>query len=180
MTTPLYDRSTLEFVGATPAEVASRLARELDLFWAHVQTRSGDWQEVQPNREWSPAQEVEHVMLVNTSVGGVLRLLLSDRPLRETPHEPGVVKDGKRQAPAGSVPSADGVAWDDVARLWSENRAAAEAVAAQVRPTPERTFWHPFFGEIDALDWLRMMGMHVMSHRKLLERSAGERGETTA
>ena len=66
------------FVGATPSEVTDRVKRELDLFWQHVQTRQGDWQQVQPGREWSPAQEVEHVMLISGAVTGVTRLLLSD------------------------------------------------------------------------------------------------------
>ncbi|MHA0034026.1 DinB family protein [Deinococcus sp. PESE-13] len=174
MTAPLQDPAVLAFVGATPAEVGDRLKRELDLFWQHVQTRQDDWQQVQPGREWSPAQEVEHVMLINGAVTGVTRLLLSDRPLRPVPQEPGVLKDGKRQAPASALPSEQGVAWDEVQDKWAQSRAAAEEVSAQVRATPDRTFWHPFFGELDALDWQRMLASHVMSHRLLLERSAGQ------
>lgn len=172
MTAPLQDPALLAFVGATPAEVGERLKRELDLFWQHVQTRQSDWRQVQPGREWSPAQEVEHVLLINSGVTGILRLLLSDRPLRAAPQERGVLKDGKRQAPASSLPSEQGVAWEDVEAQWQRSRAAAEEVSAQVRATPDRTFWHPFFGELDALDWQRMMASHVMSHRLLLERSA--------
>ena len=110
MTAPLQDPAVLAFVGATPAEVTDRVKRELDLFWQHVQTRQGDWQQVQPGREWSPAQEVEHVMLISGAVTGVTRLLLSDRPLRAVPQEPGVLRDGKRQAPASALPSEQGVA----------------------------------------------------------------------
>ena len=172
MTAPLQDPALLAFAGATPGEVHTRLQRELDLFWQHVQTRRHDWQQVQPGREWSPAQEVEHVLLINGAVTGVLRLLLSDRPLRPVPQEPGVLRDGKRQAPASSLPSEGGVAWDEAAEKWAQSRAAAEEISAQVRATPDRTFWHPFFGELDALNWQRMLTSHVMSHRLLLERSA--------
>ena len=76
--------------------------------------------------------------------------------------------------PASALPSEQGVAWDEVAEKWAQSRAAAEEVSAQVRATPDRTFWHPFFGELDALDWQRMLASHVMSHRLLLERSAGQ------
>lgn len=172
MTSPLKDRSALQSIGETPEAVRARLGQELDQFWAHLQTRQADWTRTQPGREWSPAQEAEHVMMVNGSIASVTRLLVSDKELRPMPQVPGEVKDGKRQAPPSSLPSEQGAAWDGLEAAWTQNRALAEAAAAQVVATPGRTFWHPFFGELDALDWLRVMTGHIASHRLLLEKSA--------
>lgn len=168
----LQDPATLRALGETPADVQARLTRELDAFGEAFQSREADWQRQQPGREWTPAQETEHVMKVNGSVTSVLRLLLSDRPLRPAEQAVGELRDGKRQAPAPTLPSEAGSDWAEVQAQWQASRAALEAQAAQVRETPGRTVWHPFFGELDALDWLRMGVYHVGHHRRLMARSA--------
>lgn len=168
----LQDPATLRALGETPADVQARLTRELDAFGEALQSREGDWQRQQPGRDWSPAQETEHVMKVNGAVASVLRLLLSDRPLRPGEQAPGELRDGKRQAPVATMPSETGTAWAEVEAHWQASRAALEAQAAQVRETPGRTVWHPFFGELDALDWLRMGVYHIGHHRRLMAQSA--------
>lgn len=157
--------------GATPAEVQATLRAELDAFEAELRTREADWMATQPGREWSPAQEVEHVIKINAGITRLLGLLLSERELRPMPQTPGVLKDGKRQAPDHSLPGDTGLNWNSWQEVWSEHRAALEAVAADVRETPGRTAWHPYFGELDALNWVRMVAAHLHSHRELLERS---------
>ncbi|MFC4638576.1 DinB family protein [Deinococcus hohokamensis] len=173
MTQPLQDPAVLLAFGQTPAEARERLSTELDRFEAQLQARQADWTRPQPERDWSPAQEAEHVLLINEGVTRLLALLLSERELRAVPQTPGVLKDGKRQAPAHTMPSADGLAWAELDGRWAAHRARLEEVAAQIRETPGRTMWHPFYGELDALDWLRMVNGHLYSHRQLLERSAG-------
>ncbi|MFC5847642.1 DinB family protein [Deinococcus petrolearius] len=174
--TTLQDASVLRAMGETPDEVRARLSTELERFEAQLRRRRGDWTRPQPGRDWSPAQEAEHVLLIDTGVMRILGLLLSGREVQPMPQVPGALKGGKRQSPASAVPSAEGLAWDTWEARWAEHRAALEQVAAGVRQTPDRTFWHPFFGELDALDWLRMVVGHARSHRKLLERSAAEAG----
>ena len=175
MTAPqLADPATLRPLGATPDEARSRLAHELGRFGAHLRTREADWTRVQPGRSWTPAQETEHVLLVNDLTAGVLRLLASDKPLRAGPQVPGEVQGGKRLAPQGTEPSREGRAWEGVDTEWERSAEALRAAAARVTDDPERTFWHPFFGEISALDWLRMIVFHVRNHRQLLEASAGQ------
>lgn len=167
----MQDPSILLALGSTPAEVNDRLKRELDAFEAHLQTRAGDWTTTQQGREWSPAQEAEHVLKINRNITKLLGLLLSDKELRPVPHTPGTLRAGKRQAPEFSLPSGAGLSSDWQAE-WQAHRAALEQVAAHVRATPQRTFWHPFYGELDALNWLRMVTGHLYSHRQLLEQSA--------
>lgn len=172
MTQPLYDPAVLKFVGQTPEEVRTRLSVELDRFEAQLRGRQGDWTVTQPNRDWSPAQEAEHVLKIDTSIVPLMRLLLSDKELRPSPQVPGVTINGKRQSPDSLLPSAEGMPFEALDTTWAEHRQKLEEMAAQVRETPGRTFWHQFFGEIDALDWLRMITVHLRAHRKLLEESA--------
>lgn len=172
MTEAQFDPAPLRAMGETPEAVQARVRDELDQFEAHLKTRQSDWSQVQPGREWSPAQEAEHVVLINRSITSLVALLMSDKPLRAAPQVPGSLKDGKRQAPPFSVPSEGGLAWDDLQTQWAEHRAALLAVTDSVRETPGRTFWHPFFGELGALDWTRMVAGHLGNHRRLLEKSA--------
>ncbi|GHG07873.1 hypothetical protein GCM10017783_20600 [Deinococcus piscis] len=168
---PLQDPAVLRQFGASPAEVQTALRTQLEAFEAELRAREDDWTATQPGRDWSPAQEAEHVVKINTGIIRLLGLLLSDRELRPLPQTPGVLRDGKRQAPAHSLPSETGLPWAGWQTVWSEHRTALEAVAADVRETPGRTAWHPYFGELDALNWLRMVTAHLHSHRALLERS---------
>lgn len=170
---PLQDRAVLLAFGATPEEAKARLTTELDAFEAQLRTRAADWTTQQGGREWSPAQEAEHVLKINGNISKLIGLLLSDKELRPVPHTRGELVGGKRQAPAFSLPSAEGLPHDWEAG-WQTHRQELEGVAAQVRATPERTFWHPFYGELDALDWLRMVSGHLYSHRQLLEKSAAQ------
>ncbi|ACO45373.1 DinB family protein [Deinococcus deserti] len=173
MTQSLQDPAVLLAMGRTPDEVRARLAAELDAFENELRARQADWSRPQAGREWSPAQEAEHVLLINEGITRLVGLLMSERELRPLPQTPGVLKDGKRQAPAHTLPSAEGLAWDELDSRWTQHRTRLEAAAAQVRDVPERTMWHPFYGELDALNWLRMVAGHLDSHRRLLKRSAG-------
>ncbi|MCD0159368.1 DinB family protein, partial [Deinococcus sp. 6GRE01] len=64
------------------------------------------------------------------------------------------------------------LAWEDLDTRWAQSRAGLERAAAELRHTPGRTLWHPFFGELDAMDWMRMVAIHLNNHRKQLEASA--------
>ncbi len=172
MTQAIFDASALLFVGKTPEEVRTRLGVELDRLEAQLRSRQADWNTVQPGRDWSPAQEAEHVMKIDNSIVPVLRLLLSDKELRPMPQVRGELKDGKRQAPDFSMPSDEGLPFEALDTGWAEHRQKLQEMAARVEPTPGRTFWHQYLGELDALDWLRMVTLHLRSHRKLLEESA--------
>ncbi|MFC6590701.1 DinB family protein [Deinococcus lacus] len=160
----------LDQFGDTGPAVARRLLAELDLLEQHLAARR-DWHTQQPGRDWTPGQEAEHVLLVSESSAKIVSLLLSDRPLRAFPQVPGEVRDGRRQAPAGLLPSAQAPEWQDLQARWQASREQLAALCQAAPTQSERRLWHPFLGELDALDWLRMNTGHIESHRRLLEQS---------
>lgn len=168
---PAQAAATLRRLGTTGEEVAARLTRELDAFEAAVAGAQDRWHQTLPGREWTAAQEAEHVILVNESSARIAGLLASDRPLRPIPRDPGVEVGGKRQAPEGARPGPD-QPWDALAVRHVAVREHLLTLAARAGDDPQRTFFHPFMGDLTALDWLRMAAYHVGHHRRQLE--AGE------
>ncbi|MBB5233949.1 DinB family protein [Deinococcus budaensis] len=160
--------ATLRSLGSSPAEVGARLERELNAFEAAVAAAQPRWHQRLPGREWTAAQESEHVILVNESSARIAALLVSDRALRPTPQVPGEQIGGKRVAPPGTVPGPD-QPWEALAGRHAAARAALLAGLERATDNPERTFFHPFMGELTALDWLRMAAYHVGHHRRQLE-----------
>lgn len=158
----------LRRLGDTGDEVAARLTRELDAFETVVARSQARWHERLPGREWTAAQEAEHVILVNESSARIAALLASDRPLRAAPRVPGEEVGGKRQAPEGTRPG-PGQPWEALAERHAAARTLLLTQTAQASDTPDRTFFHPFMGDLTALDWLRMAAYHVGHHRRQLE-----------
>ena len=159
----------LRAYGKTPPEVAERLERELTAYAETAQRGAPHWHTLMPGRTWTPAQESEHVILVNEGSAKVARLLNSDKALRPTP-QPHIEADaqGRRAAPPGTVPG-EGQAWSE---LQPRHAAALEYLQAAARQAPEaseRRFWHGAMGDLTALDWLRMAAYHTRHHRKKLE-----------
>ncbi|BDP43559.1 hypothetical protein DAETH_35280 (plasmid) [Deinococcus aetherius] len=162
----------LRALGTSPEEVRHRLERELDAFEAAVEGARGRWHELLPGRTWTAAQEAEHVILVNEGTARIVALLTSDRPLRPVPAVPGELVDGRRQAPANLRPG-PGQEWEALAERHAASRAALLQSAGQATENPERRFFHPFLGELTALDWVRMVVLHIHHHRKQLQAGAG-------
>ena len=151
----------------TPEVTSQRLREELQAFGETVRAASAHWHTRLPGREWSPAQEAEHVVRVNESTGRLIRLLLSERELRAAPEQPGVLKGGKRQAPPGTEPGPG----EELDTLLKRHREAGEVLSGlHAEPNPARTYFHPFLGQLDALDWLRMTTWHMGEHRRALRR----------
>lgn len=157
--------AALHALSPTPEAVADRLRRELDAFEQVLREAEATWDRRMPDREWSPAQEAEHVILVNEGTARIVRLLLSDKPLREVPEQPGRIVNGRRLAPEGTEPGPG----QPLSTLLDRHAAArALLVEFQPEPNPARTFYHPFLGRLDALDWLRMTTWHTRNHRKAM------------
>jgi hypothetical protein len=150
----------------TPEAVAAQLGRELTDFGDTMRAAEPHWHTPMPGRTWTPAQEAEHTILVNEGTGRLVRLLLSDRPLRETPREPGRTREGRRLAPQGTEPGPG----EDLGTLIARNEATRPLLTeVRAEPDPERTFHHPFLGMLDALDWLRMAAAQTRHHRTTLQ-----------
>ncbi|SMB92435.1 DinB family protein [Deinococcus hopiensis] len=150
------------------AEVtAERFREELRAFGETARAAVTHWHTRLPEREWSPAQETEHVIRVNENTGRLVQLLLSDRELRAGPEQRGVMKDGKRQAPPGTEPGAG----EEFGPLLERHAQAGEVLSAlQPEANPARTYFHPFLGQLDGLDWMRMTTWHMAAHRRALRR----------
>lgn len=159
--------AALRALGTSPEEVRDRLARELGAFEAAVLAAQGRWHEPLPGRTWTAAQEAEHVILVNEGTARIVALLLSDRPLRPVPQVPGEVVEGKRQAPDATRPGPD-QPWEALRERHATVREALLGQAPRATDDPGRRFFHPFMGELTALDWLRMAAYHVRHHRQQL------------
>ncbi|THF70104.1 DinB family protein [Deinococcus sp. Arct2-2] len=164
-------RQMLRAFGQTPADVQARLERELDAFERAVAAVQPHWHTTLPQRAWTAAQESDHIIRVNAGTARIAALLLSDKPLRPTDQTPGVMVDGKRKAPAGLEPGPD-QAWDALSGAHAQTRAALLQAAAHAPETSDRTYFHPYMGELTALEWLKMATLHMRHHRKQLERLA--------
>ena len=175
MTQTEYDQrlAWLRAFGKTPADVSERLERESSLFTASVARAQPYWHTLLPERTWTPAQDVEHAILVNEGSAKVAALLLSDKALRPTPQQ--VIEpdaQGRRLAPPGTVPG-EGQAWTELEPRYTASLAALQSAALRAQDGSERRFWHGAMGELTALDWLRMAAYHVRHHRKLLDAGLG-------
>ena len=171
MTQTEYEQkvSWLRAYGKTPPEVAERLEREFASFSAAAERAAPQWHTQLPDRTWTPAQESEHVILVNEGSAKVARLLNSDKELRPTPQQP-IEPDaqGRRIAPPGTVPG-EGQAWSELQARHAATLEALRQAALQAQDGSERRFWHGAMGDLTALDWLRMAAYHTRHHRKKLE-----------
>lgn len=171
----LQHTTLLEF-GNSSDELARRLEQELHAFEEAAHDAGQSWSELLVGRDWTFAQECEHVVLVNEASAKIARLLLSDKPLRPAPPMAGEVIDGRRQAPAGSLPG-PGLPWSE---LGPRHEASRHSLLSAVRGGPERserTFPHPFLGPLSALDWVRMACAHTRHHRRQIESSLLSRRE---
>jgi hypothetical protein len=145
--------------------------RELAAFAVLPQTLTEVW--LTPTRPgaWSPAQVTEHVCLVNVAASKVLYLLRREEPLLEGPRTRATVIGGRVQAPPFTLPGPSRP-WEALHSQWRamETRLAGEVAATRV--WRGRRYFHPFFGDLCALEWLASASFHLAHHRKQLQRSA--------
>ena len=167
----MLDKAPLLRVGNDPASVKAALEHEFTAFGALPAALAEVWLTPYQPGKWSPAQVTEHVLKVNVGISKTLYLLRRDAPLPEQPRTPGVFRDGKAQAPEFSQPGA-GLAWTALEPGWLETKTRFLAEAAQARVTPAgesgRTWFHPYFGDLDAFGWQRAAAFHMAHHRKQL------------
>ncbi|GHF46552.1 hypothetical protein HNQ07_002417 [Deinococcus metalli] len=150
----------------TPEDLVSRMHRELDALEAVIRAAAPHWTTVLPGREWTPAQEAEHTVIINEGTGRLARLLLSDKAIRQPPEVPGEYREGRRQAPANTIPAGD----HTPEQVLERHAATRELLTVTAPADPTRTYYHPFMGQLDALDWLRMAAYQTRHHRQAIER----------
>ena len=153
--------ASLSAVYPTPEALVEGMRQELGAFEATMNGAAPYWHTRMPGRDWTPAQEADHTILINEGTGKLVRLLLSGKPLRETEEQPGVVEGGRRIAPPGTEPGPD----QPLETLLARHATTRALLEVHADPDPERTFYHPFMGKIGALDWLRMAAYQTRHHR---------------
>lgn len=149
------------------AELAERVQAELRALSEAIRRAEGErWQVVMSGREWTPAEEAEHIIMTNEGTARVIRLLLSDKELRAGPQVYTEYRpDGRRIAPPNVQPTGTASAQD----LLRRNEVLLDALNVNITEASERTFFHPAYGPLDALDWLRIVPSHTRGHRKGIE-----------
>jgi|GEM_PF-1673850 len=154
--------------GETPEQIRTELHKALGRFEETLRQEQAHWLAAPAEGRWSPAQVTEHVTIVNEGVARILNLLLSDKPLRNVPAEPGRTQDGKRLAPAALEPG-EGQPWAELHPRWQASVSLLdEAVSRLGGADLSRRYSHPFLGPIDAHDWARMVTYHTRHHRRQL------------
>ena len=155
--------------GETPEQISAELHKALERFQVALPECQGHWLISPAPGRWSPAQVTEHVLMVNEAVAEIAVQLLSQTPRLPPPSAPGQVIGGKRVSPERLEPG-QGAAWTEFAGRWQAARERLVAAAARLQDAdPSKRYAHPFLGEIDAHDWLRMATFHTRHHRKQLE-----------
>ena len=155
--------------GETPEQISAELHKALERFQVALPECQGHWLSSPAPGRWSPAQVTEHVLMVNEVVAEIAAQLLSQTPRLPPPSGPGQVIGGKRVSPERLEPG-PGAAWADLAGRWQTACERLNAVSARLQDADlSRRYAHPFLGEIDAHDWLRMATFHTRHHRRQLE-----------
>ncbi|GAA6731072.1 DinB family protein [Thermus brockianus] len=153
-------------------EALARLGETRKALLALLQGAEPAWLST-PLREgaWTPLMVAEHIALVEESTARVLRRLrrlASGESLPPVPFVPGTYKEGKPQAPEGVRPKG-GLSLEEVLDLLQRARGFLLEEAAQADPHHPATFPHPFFGELNALGWVRAAAYHEAHHLKALQ-----------
>ena len=158
----------LRVFGDTPEQMQQQLSTAFERFEASLPLHQDHWLTAPAEGRWSPAQVTEHVIIVNEGVAKILRLLLSDKALRELPRTPGVQQGGNYQAPANLQPG-EGQPWEALQARWQASRALMTELSAHLGSAdPSRRMFHPFYDDLDAHDWTRMATGHLRQHRRQL------------
>jgi hypothetical protein len=166
---PPFDAALLRRLGSTPQEAKALLQNELGAFEALLVRLEPRWTTAPREGAWCPAQVVEHVMKVNDATSKILHLLNRDAPLPHVARTPGELRGGRPQAPAPLRPG-EPQAFGAVREGWQASRRRFLAEVAKTTDWSGRTFYHPFFGDLTALQWVQAMSFHNAHHRKGLER----------
>jgi hypothetical protein len=164
----MLDRRLLARFGRQPEAAEAALARELEAFRALPTRLAAVWTLPRVPGAWSPAEVSEHVLKVNVAMSKTLHLLRRDAPLPEGPRTAGVLKEGRAQAPAFSHPGPP-QPWSALEPAWLEMERRLLAEVRATRDWHGRSWFHPYFGELDALGWVQAGALHMAHHRRQLE-----------
>jgi hypothetical protein len=140
--------------------------------------------------KWTAAQIVEHISIVDEGIGKICNKLLQkaeaegklfDGSVRLSPaflERSGDIANMRLEAPERVRPTGGKTIAESLAVL-DENRIKLNSIKQlfETFDGNEFTFPHPFFGEISAIEWLRLLGGHEARHTRQIEALVAKIGE---
>ncbi len=108
------------------------------------------------SRNWSPGMVVEHLVIVDNGIAGVIDALCDDRNF-------------EREVRIAEVKPAPGAGTEQWPRLEQALDGYLERVSAIRDLHTTRRHAHPWFGPLDAHGWHTLAALHTMIHRRQLE-----------
>lgn len=166
----MFSKVLLARFGREPEAVKASLERELTRFEVLPEGLSETWTRPLSEGRWSPAEVTEHVLNINIGMSKTLHQLRRSTPPQQVERTPGRLVEGRAQSPAFGLPG-EPQPWSALAPRWAQMRArfSEEVAATTVWRGP--TWFHPYFGDLDALEWVQAAALHMAHHRKQLERA---------
>lgn len=108
------------------------------------------------SRDWSPGMVVEHLVIVDNGIAGVIEALCDDR-------------DFGREVRIAEVKPSPGAGQEQWPRLEKALDGYLDRVTAIPSLRTARRHAHPWFGALDAHGWHTLAALHTMIHRRQLE-----------
>jgi hypothetical protein len=157
----------------TEAQAQSHLAATRDAVLAHCATLTPEaWHRSNGPGRWTPAQILEHLVIVEQRVGGALAALLEQPPVsdwreRTAAQEPKIaaaaVATTKVDAPPATHPQGKQTPAELLA-AFAAGREPLLALAARRAELEQRVRMHAAIGELNGWQWLRLVGYHSQRH----------------
>lgn len=108
------------------------------------------------SRNWSPGMVVEHLVIVDDGIAGVVEALCDGR-------------DFGREVRIADVKPSPGAGTEQWPRLEAALAGYLARIAAIADLRSARRHAHPWFGPLDAHGWHTLAALHTMIHRRQLE-----------
>lgn len=108
------------------------------------------------SRNWSPGMVVEHLVIVDNGIAGVIEALSDDR-------------DFGREVRIAEVKPSPGAGPEQWPLLEQALAGYLERVSRIADLRTARCHAHPWFGPLDAHGWHTLAALHTMIHRRQLE-----------
>ncbi|GEM47483.1 DinB family protein [Deinococcus cellulosilyticus] len=163
------EKSFLSRLGTSAPEVMERLHQEIRRFQDAIAGAQDHWLTPREEGAWSPAQISEHVMLISRTMAHVLRAYQAPE-LPPFPKTTGTYVNGKKQSPPYGLPG-EGKPWADLEPDWIKAHIRLVQAAEGILDwQDQRTVHHPYFGELNVLEWLQVATFHLIHHRRQMTR----------
>ena len=167
-------------------EILDRSGEDRAGLLASVAGRSREQLDYRPTEgTWSIGEVLHHLALAHEATAKLMSNMLRRAREEGIPRDPdptrsvltsidGIVpgvEEGKAPAPDRVTPKSYVAPDESLARLDASRRRLEEIVAELSKfDLSGLTFPHPFFGELDAYQWLLVTGWHERRHTKQIER----------